>query len=178
VLVSEHAGELGIDPTRIGVAGASAGGCLTAALCLLARDRRGPAIAFQCLLIPVLDDRGDTESLSRVTDRRIMNGNGIRNTWDTYLGRDRVAAVSPYAAPARAADLSGLPPAYVLTCGMDPLRDEGLAYAQRLMRADVPVELKDVAGAWHYFEAFAPDTDVARSTTAHWLRALRTALRG
>jgi acetyl esterase len=69
-----------------------------------------------------------------MTDPRIINGPGIGHTWDTYLGRDRdPAATSPYAAPARASDLSGLPPAYLLTCGLDPLRDEGLGYASRLV---------------------------------------------
>ncbi|MFE0381420.1 alpha/beta hydrolase [Streptomyces inhibens] len=170
------AGELGIDAERIAVTGASAGGALSAAVCLMARDRQGPRIAFQGLLIPCLDDRGGSASMRRVQDRRILNGTGIRHTWDTYLGADRGPGVPAYAAPARATDLSGLPPAYVLTCGADPLRDEGLDYARRLTEAQVPVELKDVPGAWHLFEAYAPDSDLARRTTAHWLGALRTAL--
>jgi acetyl esterase len=174
--IAENATELGIDPGRLAVAGASAGANLSAALCLMARDRKGPSIAFQCLLIPILDDRGDTASIRRVTDRRIVNGPGTRHTWNTYLGPDRSDEVSAYAAPARADDLSGLPPAYLLTCGLDPLRDEGLAYALRLMRADVPVEVKDIPGAWHFFEAFAPETELARATKKHWLGALRTAL--
>jgi acetyl esterase/lipase len=114
--------------------------------------------------------------MRRVTDRRIVNGLGTRHTWDTYLGPDRGDDTSPYAAPARATDLAGLPPAYILTCGLDPLRDDGHDYALRLMGADVPVELKDVPGAWHFFEAFAPHTALARETTAHWLAALRAAL--
>ncbi|MFF5207408.1 alpha/beta hydrolase [Streptosporangium sp. NPDC000396] len=171
-----NAADLGIDPERIAVTGASAGGCLSAALCLMTRDRRGPKIAYQCLLIPVTDDRARTASIGRITDPRIVNGPSVRRVWDTYLGPGRGDDVSPYAAPARATDLSGLPPAYVLTCGLDPVRDEGLDYARRLMEADVPVEVKDVPGAWHLFEAFAPDSDLARQTTAHWLGALRTAL--
>lgn len=170
------AGELGLDAGRIAVAGASAGGGLSAALCLMARDRRGPRIAFQSLLVPCLDDRGGTASVRRVTDRRIINGDGIRHTWDTYLGPGRGAGVPAYAAPARATDLSGLPPAYLLTCGLDPLRDEGLDYARRLMEAQVAVEVRDVPGAWHFFEAYAPHSALARRTTAHWLGALRTAL--
>ncbi|HKS46902.1 MAG TPA: alpha/beta hydrolase [Amycolatopsis sp.] len=173
--IAENAAELGIDPDRIAVAGASAGGCLSAALCLLARDRRGPAIRFQCLLIPVLDDREQTESRKKITDCRIITGPGVRHTWDTYLGPARGGTISPYAAPSRATDLSGLPPAYVMTCGLDPLRDEGQDYALRLMRANVPVELKDVPGAWHFFEGFAPHAALTRETTAHWLHALRTA---
>jgi acetyl esterase len=174
--MSTNAADLGVDPGRIAVTGASAGGCLSAALCLLARDRQGPAIAYQCLLIPALDDRGGTESVRNVTDRRITNGNGLRLTWDTYLGPDRGVDVPAYAAPARAVDLSGLPAAYVLTCGLDPLRDEGLGFALRLARADVPVEIKHVPGAWHFFEAFAPHTHLAEETTAHWINALRTAM--
>ncbi|TJZ41933.1 alpha/beta hydrolase [Streptomyces piniterrae] len=172
------AGELGIDAGRIAVTGASAGGCLSAAVCLMARDRQGPPIAFQGLLIPCLDDRARTASMRRIADPRITNGVGVRHMWDTYLGADRGPDVPAYAAPARATDLSGLPPAYVLTCGLDPLRDEGLDYARRLTEADVPVEVKDVPGAWHLFEAFAPDTEPARRTTEHWLAALRVALRG
>ncbi|QKG21790.1 alpha/beta hydrolase [Actinomadura verrucosospora] len=172
--LSANAAALGADPARIAVAGASAGGCLSAALCLAARDRGGPAVAFQTLLIPCLDDRLATPSARRVTDPRFTNYAKVRAMWDAYLPSG--GAVSPYAAPARADDLSGLPPAYVLTCGLDPLRDEGLDYARRLSEAGVPVETKDVPGAWHLFEAFAPDSDLARRTTRHWLTALRTAL--
>ncbi|UZJ32227.1 alpha/beta hydrolase [Streptomyces endophytica] len=170
------AGELGIDRERIAVTGASAGGNLSAAVCLMARDRQGPRIAFQCLLTPCLDDRDRTASRRRIGDPRIINGVGIARTWDTYLGPGRGPDTPAYAAPARAADLAGLPPAYVLTCGLDPLRDEGLEYARRLMEADVPVEVKDVPGAWHFFEAYAPESDLARRTTDHWLTALRAAL--
>ncbi|MEK2478914.1 alpha/beta hydrolase [Streptomyces noursei] len=174
--MAAHAGELGLDADRIAVTGASAGGGLSAAVCLMARDRRGPRIVWQGLLIPCLDDRLHTASVRGVTDRRIINGAGLGHTWDTYLGPDRGPDTPAYAAPARATDLSGLPPAYVLTCGLDPLRDEGRDYARRLMEAEVPVETKDVPGAWHFFEAYAPHTEVARRTTAHWLAALRAAL--
>lgn len=174
---AHHASELGLDPDRIAVTGPSAGACLSAALSLMARDRGGPRVAYQCLLIPALDDRMRTASMRRVTDRRMINGPGVAHTWETYLGSDRGDEVSPYAAPARAGDLSRLPPAYVLTCGLDPFRDEGLDYARRLMEADVPVEVRDVPGAWHFFEAFAPQGPLARATTSHWLAALRRGLR-
>jgi acetyl esterase/lipase len=174
--LAANAGDLGADPARIAVAGASAGGCLSAALCLAARDRGGPAVAFQTLLIPCLDDRLATPSAHRITDPRFTNRAKVRAMWDAYLPSGG-GAVSPYAAPARAGDLTGLPPAYVLTCGLDPLRDEGLDYARRLTEAGVPVETRDVPGAWHLFEAFAPDTELARRTTRHWLAALRAALR-
>ncbi|MEV5568522.1 alpha/beta hydrolase [Spirillospora sp. NPDC052269] len=174
--LAENADELGVDPEKIAVAGASAGGCLSAALCLAARDRNGPRVAFQTLLIPCLDDRADTPSARAITDPRFTNDRLVRAMWDVYLGAGRTD-VSPYAAPARADDLSGLPPTYVLTCGADPLRDEGLDYARRLMEADVPVTVRNVAGAWHLFEAYVPESDLARGTTAHWLAALRDALR-
>ena len=174
--IAERADELGVDPARVAVAGASAGGCLSAALALLARDRGGPAIAFQSLLVPVLDDRASGGSMARNNDRRLTSGVGIGHTWDVYLGADRGAAVSPYAAPARATDLSGLPPAYLRTCGLDPLRDQGLDYARRLAEANVPVEVSDIPGAWHMFELHAPDSALARRATAHWHRALRDAL--
>ncbi|WP_438483984.1 alpha/beta hydrolase [Streptomyces sp. S186] len=174
--MAARAAELGLDADRIAVTGASAGGNLAAAVCLMARDRRGPGIAWQGLLIPCLDDRLRTASARRITDRRIANAVSLGHTWDAYLGLDRAPHTPVYAAPARATDLSGLPPAYVLTCGLDPLRDEGLDYARRLTEADVPVETKDVPGAWHFFEGYAPHTELARRTTAHWLAALRAAL--
>jgi acetyl esterase/lipase len=174
--IAERADELGVDPTRVAVAGASAGGCLSAALTLMARDRGGPAIAFQSLLVPVLDDRATGGSMARNNDPRLPSGVGVGHTWDTYLGADRGPDVSPYAAPARATDLSGLPPAYVRTCGLDPLRDQGLDYARRLAEADVPVEVSDIPGGWHMFELLAPHTALARRATEHWHRALRDAL--
>lgn len=174
---TEHAAEIGVDPARVAVCGASAGGNLAAALTLMSRDRGGPAIAFQSLLIPALDDRGDTPSCRAITDRRIINGPGIVHTWDTYLGPDRdPTTTSAYAAPARAEDLRSLPPAYILACGLDPLRDEDVDYAARLTRAENTVTLHHVPGAWHFFEAYAPTTTIAQETTAHWLGALRDAL--
>lgn len=160
---------------RVAVVGASAGGALSAAMTLMARDRKGPEIAFQCLLIPTVDDRGETASRREITDARVTNRAGIERAWRYYVGDDR-SSVSPYAAPARAGDLSGLPPAYVLTCGMDPLRDEGIDYARRLVEADVPVQTHHVPGAWHLFEAYAPDSSLARATTEHWLTALTAVL--
>jgi len=172
----DHATQLGIDPNRVAVAGTSAGGCLSAALAMMARDRGGPSVAYQCLLIPCLDDRCDTPSMTRIADWRITNGATIQWTWDTYLGTGRGDNVSPYAAPARSDDLSGLPPAYLLTCGLDPLLDEGLDYARRLIEANVAVQTNHVPGAWHFFEAYAPKSLLVHGTTAHWLGALSAAL--
>lgn len=141
-----------VDPTRVAVAGGSAGGGLAAGLALLARDRGGPALCFQMLSVPKVDDRLDTESMRTFTDTPVWNSSKVALTWRYYLGdlsEHRTADVPIYAAPARAADLSGLPPAFVSTCEFDPLRDEGLAYAQRLVQAGVPTELHLYPGTFH-----------------------------
>ena len=124
---------LGVDPERIGVAGASSGGNLAAA------PRSSPAIAAgrrwrsSCLVYPTLDDRMQTASAGFV-GTPMVDGSDVARCWDYYLGDDR-AEVSPYAAPGRAADLAGLPPAYVMTAELDPLRDEGLRYATATPRS-------------------------------------------
>ncbi|MPZ95053.1 MAG: alpha/beta hydrolase fold domain-containing protein [Propionibacteriales bacterium] len=149
--LAEHATELGIDPGRIAVHGESAGGGLAAATALLARDRGGPPLRFQLLAVPELDDRLSTHSMTIFTDTPRWNRPKAIVSWESYLGpglrgtRD----VSPYAAPARADDLSGLPPAYLSTMHFDPLRDEGIAYAARLIEAGVMVELHHYPGTFH-----------------------------
>jgi acetyl esterase/lipase len=150
---ASSAPSLGVDPDRIGVAGASSGGNLAAATALLARDRGEPAVAFQCLVYPTLDDRMQTASVGFV-DTPMIDGSDVARCWDYYLGADRSDDVSPYAAPARAVDLAGLPPAYVMTAELDPLRDDGLHYAMRLLEAGVSVELHQFAGAFHAFDLF------------------------
>ena len=152
VWVAAHAEELGVDADRIAVGGESAGGGLAAGVALLARDRGGPRLCLQFLGIPELDDRLATESMRRLgVDSPITTVANGEISWDSYLGTgvrgtDRV---SPYAAPARAADLTGLPPALVTAYGLDALRDEDIAYAQRLLSAGVPTELRVYAGAFH-----------------------------
>jgi acetyl esterase len=152
VWVAENAGELGVDPERIAVGGESAGGGLTAGVALLARDRGGPRLCLQVLGIPELDDRLETESMRSLgvgtPITTIENG---EISWDSYLGAGvrGTDAVSPYAAPTRATDLAGLPPAFVTAYEFDALRDEGIAYAQRLMTAGVSTELHVYPGAFH-----------------------------
>ena len=148
---AEHAPELGVDPARIALHGMSAGGGLCAALALLARDRGGPAIAFQFLAVPELDDRLDTPSMRAFVDTPMWNRPNAAVSWESYLGAEMrgTDAVSPYAAPARATDLAGLPPAYVSVMAFDPLRDEGIAYALALQTAGVPVELHLFSGTFH-----------------------------
>jgi acetyl esterase/lipase len=145
-----EAGALGVDPARIALVGTSAGGGLAAATALLSRDRGGPAICFQMLHIPELDDRLETPSMRQFVDAPVWNTPLAVQSWKAYLGalagRDDVPA---YAAPARATDLSGLPPAYVSTAENDPLRDEGIAYALALLRAGVSVELHQFPGTFH-----------------------------
>jgi acetyl esterase len=140
---------LGIDPDRIGAYGQSAGGGLTAALALLARDRGGPKLCFQFLGIPELDDRLETPSMQQFVDTPVWHRGNAILSWRYYLGNGHTGEVSPYAAPARATDLSNLPPAYVSTMEFDPLRDEGILYALRLLQAGVPVELHQYPGTFH-----------------------------
>ncbi|XVQ06708.1 alpha/beta hydrolase [Spirillospora sp. CA-255316] len=149
--VAAHAAELGADPARIAVSGSSAGGGLAAAVALMARDRGGPALALQVLNYPVLDDRLDTPSMRAFTDTPIFSARDAELAWRYYLG-ERPGDVPAHAAPARAADLTGLPPAFLLGCDFDPLRDEGLRYAARLLEAGVPVELHQYPGTVHGFD--------------------------
>lgn len=151
VWTAEHAAELGTDANRIAIHGVSAGGGLAAALALLARDRGGPPIAFQFLAVPELDDRLDTPSMHLYTDTPLWNRPAAIHSWDAYLGSGLAggADISPYAAPARATDLCGLPPAYVSVMQFDPLRDEGIAYAQALLASGVTVELHLFPGTFH-----------------------------
>ena len=124
------------------LAGTSAGGGLAAATALLARDRGGPAVCFQLLHIPELDDRLQTASMQSFVDSPMWNRPLAAQSWQAYLGPLYGSADVPaYAAPARATDLSGLPPAYISTAENDPLRDEGITYAQRLLQAGISVEL-------------------------------------
>jgi len=155
----EGAGELGVDARRIGVAGSSAGGCLAAALAQRGRDGVGPAAAFQLLVYPATDWRCATASMRRYGDVPGFCGRNAAQMWSLYLPDG--AAPDPYASPALAPDLSGLPPVYVSVAELDPLRDEGIEYARRLIDADVPVELRVFPGVWHGFDLVAPSSRAA-----------------
>jgi acetyl esterase/lipase len=147
-----HAGELGVDTARIAVIGQSAGAGLAAAIALMARDRNGPALCFQFLGIPDIDDRLDTPSMRTFTDTPVWHRAHAELSWNFYLGdsyKAGAADVPVYAAPARATDLRGLPPAYISAMEFDPLRDEGILYAMKLMEAGVPVELHTYPGTFH-----------------------------
>lgn len=149
-----NAAALGIDPARIGVAGESAGGGLAAALALLARDRKTCRLAFQHLTYPMLDDRTCTTLDPHPhTGEFIWTTDNNRFGWSALLGAEPGGPdVSPYAAPARATDLSGLPPTYIATGGLDLFLEEDLDYARRLMRAGVPVEFHVYPGGFHAFD--------------------------
>ncbi|MFC4472828.1 alpha/beta hydrolase fold domain-containing protein [Streptomyces xiangluensis] len=150
VWLAKEAGRLGVDPGRLGVFGESAGGGLAAATALLARDRSGPELCYQVLDSPELDDRLDTPSMRSFTDTPVWTRPKAVLSWKYYLGEAAGGPdVSAYAAPARAEDLSGLPPAWVAVSEFDPLRDEGITYAQRLVQAGVPTELHLYPGTFH-----------------------------
>ncbi|UPW01626.1 alpha/beta hydrolase [Halorussus gelatinilyticus] len=143
--VADHAASFGGDPERLAVGGTSAGGNLAAVTALRARDARRdserddpPAVARQFLFYPITDYAFDTDSYAENADGPLLTEADMRWFWDRYLRSD-VDGANPYASPLRAPDLSGLPPATVVTCGFDPLRDEGVAYAERLAAAGVEV---------------------------------------
>lgn len=149
--LSENAEGLGVDSRRVGLHGESAGAGLCAGAALLARDRGGPHVAFQFLNCPEVDDRLCTASMNEFIDTPLWNRRRAAASWDYYLGpgRDGGSDVPIYAAPARATDLAGLPPAYIAVMQFDPLRDEGIAYAQALLAAGVNVELHLFPGTFH-----------------------------
>lgn len=152
------AGRSWADPTRIAIAGASAGGGLTASLALVARDRGAITPAFQLLVYPMLDDR--TGRSPHPNDRRFRMWNSQSNQigWQAYL----CATDDPRAAPARVEDLSGLAPAWIGVCSLDLLHDEGLIYAERLRAAGVECGVHTVHGAFHGFDAVLPRSTVSR----------------
>jgi acetyl esterase/lipase len=177
VWMAEHADELGIDPQRIAIQGTSAGGGLCAALALLARDRKGPHIAFQFLGVPELDDRLTTRSMTDFTDTPLWSRPRAIVSWDCYLGPGRAGSedVSIYAAPARATVLAGLPPAYVSVMHFDPLRDEGIAYALGMLAAGVSVELHLFPGTFHG-SMLIQDAKISRREQNEHVEVLRQAL--
>ncbi|MEJ2888139.1 alpha/beta hydrolase [Actinomycetospora aeridis] len=148
--VAEHAEELGADASRLAVGGDSAGGHLSAAVSLAARDRGGPAIAYQMLLYPVVDFDWTSPSITENAEGYLLGRATMQWFWAHYLGATDPAD-DPYAFPLRAADLSGLPPAFVGTAEYDPLRDEGESYARRLEEAGVGVTAKRYDGMIHGF---------------------------
>ena len=161
---------------RVAVAGQSAGGGLTSAVVLMARDKKTPAIHFQMPLYPMLDHRTITPSTYQIQDHRVWCRDFNLTAWKMYLGDD-VKEVPAYASPALAEDLSGLPPAYIMVGQLDPFRDESISYAQRMLQTDVPVELHVVPGATHGFEGIFIDAEVSIRAMNEYVKALADALK-
>jgi len=173
VWMAKNASELGFDPSRLAIYGGSAGGGLTIATALLARDRGGPALAFMMPIYPMIDDRNETPSSHEITDIGIWDRAGNIEAWNWYLGGKEP---DQYAAPARAEDLTGLPPAFIDVGTVDMFRDEDIAFAARLMQAGVPTELHVHPGSYHASETFAADAPLSKRIWALRIDALRRAL--
>lgn len=160
VWLARNAQELSIDPHRIIVMGISAGAGLAAGIALLARDRGFPSLTHQVLLRPMLDDRMQTHSSRMLDGEGVWDRNENAFGWAAFLGQQ--SEVSPYAAPSRAVDLTGLPRTYLDTGSVDTFRDETLEYAGRLSAHGVSVDLHVWGGGFHGFETQVPDAAVSR----------------
>jgi len=174
-MLREHAA-LGIDPDRVAIGGASAGGGMAAGVALMNRDRANHPLALQLLIYPMIDNLHATES-GRYENHPIWNQGTSFRAWEMYLDGTPGEAASPYAAAARARDLSGLPPAYVCVGAEDLFRDEDVEYARRLMAADVPCELAVFPGMYHGGDSFVPEAAISRRLQRSFLAALGDALR-
>jgi acetyl esterase len=163
--VAANAARLGVDPARIAVGGDSAGGNLAAAVTLLARDSGGPALAAQLLVYPNTDYASDTPSLRENTDPLLFNQTSVGWYWGHYLNSAADGA-HPLASPLRADDLSGLPPALVITAEYDPLRDQAEQYAAALSESGVPVVASRYDGMVHGFFCMAGELDAGRRALA------------
>lgn len=173
--VSRSGPRLGADVSRLALGGLSAGATLAAGTSLLIRDRGELAQAYQLLMYGSYDHRLVTPSSHRFQDPRSPNRTTATNTWRAYLG-DLASDPPPYAVPMQAADLAGLPPAYVLAGAVELVRDENVAYAQRLLEAGVPTELHVYPGCFHGFDVLVPDAQVSRDAREDLAKALRRSL--
>lgn len=165
--VAEHGAEIGVDGSRLAVAGNSVGGDMTAALALMAKDRGGPRIRLQVLLIPATDTNFETESYREFDTGRFLARAFMQFGWDIYAP-DAKTRSNPYAVPMRATadQLRGLPPALVITAENDPLRDEGEAYARKLKDAGVKVTSTRYDGTIHDFVLLNGIKDVPSTRAA------------
>jgi acetyl esterase len=172
--VAEHAVEFGIDPNRIAVAGDSAGGNLATVVALMARDRGGPQLRLQLLVYPVVDFEDESPSMHQYGTDHFLT----RDLMDWFKAQyvPGADARTPYASPMNAPDLRGLPPALIITAECDPLRDQAEAYAGKLRKAGVPVELKRYEGMIHLFFNLGGIVDAGRAAMADAASALRQAI--
>lgn len=157
--VFENAKALGIDASNIGIYGQSAGGGLTIAVAMMARDRKGPAFSFMVPIYPMIDDRNESQSSKEITEVGIWDRDGSIEAWEWYLGG---SPADEYSAPARAKDLSRLPDAYIDVGELDLFRDEDIDFAKRLAEAGVQVEFHLWPGAYHASEVFAPEAGLSK----------------
>ena len=163
---------LGFDPTRSAVGGSSTGAALAACMAQAVADAGEPRLLLQLLLFPALDDRLHTGSMRGDPEA----AEDSAHMWRHYLGNDPAVRSRPYAVPGRRGDLRGLAPAYVLVAGADPLRDEGIDYARRLLHAGVAAELHHFPGGFHTFDAAVPGAGLSQRALRDQTSALRYAL--
>ncbi|WP_269855982.1 alpha/beta hydrolase [Streptomyces sp. RPT161] len=171
--------EIGGDPNRIVVTGASAGGGLAAGVALLARDRGGPELLGQLIMCPMLDDRFLTPSSQELHGEGLWDTTSNMTGWNALLGERRGGSdVSIYTAPARATDLAGLPSSFIDVGSVETFRDEDIDYAARLLQAGVQTELHVWPGGFHGFDGIAPQaalSQTASATRSAWVRRLLAA---
>lgn len=170
-----HAKELGIRHNQLMVGGDSAGGGLTTALTLYARDKGEVSIAFQMPLYPMLDDRMTSDS-AKDNNAPVWNSKSNFNAWKLYLGElFGTSIVSYYAAPARAEDYRNLPPTATFVGELEPFRDETILYVDNLRKAGVPVEFEMYKGCYHAFEQMCPKAEVSKRAITFIINSFRYA---
>ena len=170
--ISQNGASINVDPSKLAAGGDSAGGNLAAAVSLMTRDRGGPALAHQLLVYPVTARDFSTGSYRQNAEGYSLTLDAMKWYWDQYMRSDADAS-NPYAAPAVAKDLSGLPPALVITAEFDPLRDEGEAYAQRLQAAGVSATCTRYDGMIHGFFGMSAVVDKGKQAIAEAATALK-----
>ena len=173
VWMAKNATELSLDTDRLAIVGGSAGGGLAIGTALMARDKEFPKLRFQMANYPMIDDRNETASSREITDVGIWDRKANIEAWDWYLGGKKA---DKYAAPARAIDLSGLPPTFIDVGELDLFRDEDIEFAKRLLQAGVTTELHVYPGAYHASESFAPEAELSKQIWTKRIEALKRAL--